>query len=239
MFYRIMGLAMHICKVLSSVQVDPKFFRHTTSIHVHNTKKVYRVSAHAAQRGNCGALVDRGAKEASSEMMHTCFTHTQDKKSMLLGLITTRSILSRLSTQVQRYLHNVAKPSAYSDSTFTTERGEPSTHLDKSSGTKAMLFTTDLSRSEALNTSVHLMATYYPSTLTTDCRTYHRFPTHRRSSMNSHTSYSLPLRNGIQLFLTTSYPPNQTGSTSSRTMLKTDTYALPFRCSRELHIQIS
>jgi len=35
MFYRIMGLAMHICKVLSIVQVDPKSFRRTASIHMH------------------------------------------------------------------------------------------------------------------------------------------------------------------------------------------------------------
>jgi len=60
-FYRIKGLTMRICKVLSSIQVDPKSFRRTTSIHVHNTKRVYRVSAHAAQSGNRGALVDRGA----------------------------------------------------------------------------------------------------------------------------------------------------------------------------------
>jgi len=77
-----MGLAMQICKVLSSVQVDPKSFRRTTNIHVHDTKRVYRVSAHAAQRGNRGALVDRGANEGiiGTEMMHTYFTPTQDKK---------------------------------------------------------------------------------------------------------------------------------------------------------------
>jgi len=146
---------------------------------------------------------------------------------MLLGSITIRSILSRLSTQVQRYLHNVARPSEYSDSTLTTERGEPSTHLDKLNGTKAIPFMTDPTKSEALNTSVPLTATCCPSTLTTDYRTSHRFPTHKRSLMNFHTSYSLPLRNGTQLFLTTSCPPNQTGLTLSRTILKTDTYALP------------
>jgi len=94
-FYRIMGLAMHICKVLSSVQVDPKSFRRTTSIHVHNTNKVYRVSAHAAQRGNRGALVDRGANGGIIGNDAHVFTHTQDKKSMLLGSITSRSILSQ------------------------------------------------------------------------------------------------------------------------------------------------
>jgi len=86
---------MHICKVLSSVQVDPKSFRRTTSIHVHNTNKVYRVSAHAAQRGNRGALVDRGANGGIIGNDAHVFTHTQDKKSMLLGSITSRSILSQ------------------------------------------------------------------------------------------------------------------------------------------------
>jgi len=43
------------------VQVDPKSFRRTASVHVHNTTRVYCVSADAAQRGNRGALVDRGA----------------------------------------------------------------------------------------------------------------------------------------------------------------------------------
>ena len=71
--------------------------------------------------------------EASSEMMHTCFAHTQDKKSMLLGSTTTRSILSRLSMQVQRHLRNVAKPSECSDSMLAAERGGPFTHLDRSS----------------------------------------------------------------------------------------------------------
>jgi len=61
MFYRTMGLAMRTCKVLSLAQVDPKSFRRTTSMHVHNIKKAHRASAHAAQRGNRGALVDRGA----------------------------------------------------------------------------------------------------------------------------------------------------------------------------------
>jgi len=157
-------------------------------------------------------------------MMHMYFTHTQDKKSTLLGLITIRSILSRLSVQVQRCSHNVAKPSEYSDSTLTMERGEPSTHLDKSSGAQAMSFTTNLSKSEELNTSVHLTDAYYPLILTMGCHTFHRFPTHKRSSMNFHTSYSLPPRNGTQLSLTTSCPPNQTSSTSSRTILKMDTY---------------
>jgi len=146
---------------------------------------------------------------------------------MLLGSITTKSILSRLSMQVQRYLHNEVKPSVCSDSMLTMERGKPSTHPDRSSGIKVILFMTDLSKSEVLNTSVHLTATYYVSILTTDYRTYHRYPTHRRSSMNFHTSYSLPLVNGIQLFLTTSCPPNQTGSTLSRMIPKTDTYVLP------------
>jgi len=219
---------MRTCKVLSSVQVDPKSFRRTTSTHVHDTKKVYRVSAHAAQRGNRGALVDRGANGSIiGNDAHVLYTHTQDKKLMLLGSITTRLILSRLSTQVQRHSHNVVKPSEYSDSAHTTERGEPSTHLVKLNGTQAMSFMIDLSKSEALNTSVPLMDTCCPLTLTTDYHTSHRFPTLKRSSMNSHTSYSLPLRNGIQLFLTTSCPPNQTGSTSSRTTLKTDTYVLP------------
>jgi len=75
-FYWIMGLAMRMCKVLSSVQVDPKSFRRTTSIHVHNTKKVYRVSAHAAQRGNRGALVDRGANGGIiGNDAHVLYTH--------------------------------------------------------------------------------------------------------------------------------------------------------------------
>jgi len=76
-FYRIMGLPMRTCKVLSSVQVDPKSFRRTTSIHVHNTKKkVHRVSAHAAQRGNRGALVDRGANAGiTGNDAHILFTH--------------------------------------------------------------------------------------------------------------------------------------------------------------------
>jgi len=107
------------------------------------------------------------------------------------------------------------------------ERGKPSTHPDRLSGVKATSFMTNLSRLEVLNTSAHLTATHYLSTLTMDYCTYHRYPTHRRSSTNFHTSYSLPPRNGIQLFLTTSCPPNQTGSTSSRMMLKTDTYVLP------------
>jgi len=75
-FYRIMGLAMHICKVLSSVQVDPKSFRRITSAHVHGTKKVYRVSAHATQRGNRGALVDRGANGGIiGNDAHVLYTH--------------------------------------------------------------------------------------------------------------------------------------------------------------------
>jgi len=48
--------------------------------------------------------------QASQEMMHTYFSHTQDKKWMLLGSITTRWILSRLLMQVQRHLHNEVKP---------------------------------------------------------------------------------------------------------------------------------
>jgi len=32
-------------------------------MHVHNAKRVHHVSAHAAQRGNRGALVDGGANE--------------------------------------------------------------------------------------------------------------------------------------------------------------------------------
>jgi len=72
-----MGLAMQICKVLSLVQVDPKSFRRTTSIHVHSTKRVHRVSAHAAQRGNCGALVDRGANGGIiGNDAHILYTHT-------------------------------------------------------------------------------------------------------------------------------------------------------------------
>jgi len=71
-----MGLAMQICKVLSLVQVDPKSFRCTTSTHVHNTKRVYRVSAHAAQRDNCGALVDRGANGGIiGNDAHILYTH--------------------------------------------------------------------------------------------------------------------------------------------------------------------
>jgi len=62
MHHGTMGLPMRLCKVLSSAQSDPKSFRRTTSMHAHNTKnKAHRVSAHAAQRGNRGALVDRGA----------------------------------------------------------------------------------------------------------------------------------------------------------------------------------
>jgi len=62
MLCRIIGLAMRMCKVSSSVQVDPKYFQPATSMHVHNTtKRVCRVSAHAAQQGNRGAVVDRGA----------------------------------------------------------------------------------------------------------------------------------------------------------------------------------
>jgi len=76
MFYRIMGLAMHICKALSLVQVDPKSFRRTMSTHAHNTKKVHRVSAHAAQRGNRGALVDRGANGGIiGNDAHVLYTH--------------------------------------------------------------------------------------------------------------------------------------------------------------------
>jgi len=75
-FYRIMGLAMRFCKVLSSVQVDPQSFRRTTSIHVHNSKRVYRVSAHAAERGNRGALVDRGANGGIiGHDAHVLYTH--------------------------------------------------------------------------------------------------------------------------------------------------------------------
>jgi len=75
-FYRIMGLAMRMCKVVSLVQVDPKSFRRTTSMHVHNTKKVYHVSAHAAQRGNRGALVDRGANGGIiGNDAHVLYTH--------------------------------------------------------------------------------------------------------------------------------------------------------------------
>jgi len=71
-----MGLAMQICKVISSVQVDPKSFRRTASAHVHNTKRVYRASAHAAQRGNCGALVDRGANRGIiGNDAHVLYTH--------------------------------------------------------------------------------------------------------------------------------------------------------------------
>jgi len=57
MFHWILGLAMPTRKVLSSVQVDPKSFRHATSVHVHNaSKRVCHASARAAQRGNGGAL---------------------------------------------------------------------------------------------------------------------------------------------------------------------------------------
>jgi len=46
------------------------------SIHVHNTKKVYCVSAHAAQRGNRGALVDRGANGGIiGNDAHALYTH--------------------------------------------------------------------------------------------------------------------------------------------------------------------
>jgi len=67
---------MQICKVLSSVQVDPKSFRCTTSIHVHDTKRVYLVSPHAAQRGNRGALKDRGANGGIiGNDAHILYTH--------------------------------------------------------------------------------------------------------------------------------------------------------------------
>jgi len=67
---------MHICKVLSSVQVDPKSFRCITSLHVHGTKKVHRASAHAAQCGNRGALVDRGANGGIiGNDAHALYTH--------------------------------------------------------------------------------------------------------------------------------------------------------------------
>jgi len=56
-----MGLAMQICKVLSSAQMDPQSFRRTASMHAHNSKRVHRASAHAAECGDRGALVDRGA----------------------------------------------------------------------------------------------------------------------------------------------------------------------------------
>jgi len=147
---------------------------------------------------------------------------------MLLGSITTRSILSRLSMQVQRYLHNKVKPSVYSDSMLTMERGKPSTHPDRSSGTKAMSFMIDLSRLGVLNTSVHLTATYYLLTLTRDYRTYHRYPTHRRSSMMElpHIMFSSSAEwNPTVLDNKLSSQP--TGSTSSRMILKTDTYVLP------------
>ena len=76
-FYQIMGLAMRISKVLSSEQVDPKSFQRTVSVHAHNiTKRVYCVSAHAAQRGNRGALVDRGANGGIiGDDAHILYTH--------------------------------------------------------------------------------------------------------------------------------------------------------------------
>ena len=44
---------------------------------MHNTKKVHRVSAHAAQRGNRGALVDRGANGGIiGNDAHALYTHT-------------------------------------------------------------------------------------------------------------------------------------------------------------------
>jgi len=48
--------------------------------------------------------------------------------------------------QVQRSLRNEVKPLEYSNSVLTMERGEPSTRLDKQSGIKVILFTTDLSK---------------------------------------------------------------------------------------------
>jgi len=71
-----MGLAMQIYKVLSSVQVDPKSFQPTASIHVHNSKRVHHASAHAAQRGNRGALLDRGANGGIiGNDAHALYTH--------------------------------------------------------------------------------------------------------------------------------------------------------------------
>jgi len=63
--------------VLSLVQVDPKSFRCTTSVHAHNAKKrVYQASAHAAQRGNQRALVDRGANGGIiGDDAHVLYTH--------------------------------------------------------------------------------------------------------------------------------------------------------------------
>jgi len=44
--------------------------------------------------------------EASLEMMHTFFAHSQDKKWMLLELITIRSIFSTLLIRAERSSHN-------------------------------------------------------------------------------------------------------------------------------------
>jgi len=162
--------------------------------------------------------------------MHTHFTHTQDKKLMLLGSITTRSILSRLSTQVQRYLQNVAKPSTYSDSTLATERGEPSTHLDKSSGTKAISFTTDLSRPVALNTSVHLTATYYPSIDIDNGLPYISQVPHTQKEFDElpHVIFSSSAEwDPTVLDNKLSSQPNWFDIVKNDTVLKTDTYVLP------------
>jgi len=72
-----MGLAVYICKVLSLVQVDPKSFRRTKSVHAHNTtKRAHRASAHAARRGNRDALVDRGANGGIiGDDAHVLYTH--------------------------------------------------------------------------------------------------------------------------------------------------------------------
>jgi len=217
---------MRICKVLSSVQVDPKSFRRTTSIHVHDTKKVYRVSAHAAQRGNRGALVDRGANGGIIGN-DACVLYTHPGQEVDVTGIDNHQIDSlkvvdasaKIFTQRGEAIGIFRQYAYHGKGRTIHSRGEPSTHLDKLNGTQAMLFMIDLSKSEVLNTSVPLMDTCCLLTLTTDYRISHRSPTLKRSLMNFHTSYSLPLRNGIQLFLTTSCPPNQTGSTSSRTTL--------------------
>jgi len=222
-----MGLAMRICKVLSLVQVDPKSSRRTTSIHVHSTKKVHRVSAHAAQCGNRGALVDRGANGGIiGNDAHVLYTHPGQEVNVTgidnhqIDSLKVVDTSAKIFTQRGEAI-GIFRQYAYHGKGRTIH----------SSG-QIEWYTGNIVHDQSLKVGgaqhVRTLDGYILSIDIDNGLPYiSQVPPHTRSSMNFHTSYSLPLRNGIQLFLTTSCPPNQTGLTSSRTTLKTDNYVLP------------
>ena len=76
-----MGLALLVCKVLSSVQLDPRssISRRTLEAfpqEIDRERKKYRASEHAQRRSKRGALVDRGANGGIiGDDAHVIYTH--------------------------------------------------------------------------------------------------------------------------------------------------------------------